>query len=247
MTSPSSAGVPQTQTTPYANKALKLLLGVAAFLVCLHLIFQYINMEVFYQQSGQFYELSNRFDLDDESSLSTWYSQLLFFLIGIAALAVMNLEKRRPMRQLWKVIATIGILFSVDEIAGLHERLLQSIHVWLFKDNAPTGSANAWWVVLPFVLVVATWLGWKMLRLLPRRTTLLFIISGAVFISGAVIIDLSTNTVERETFLNQGIFVAVEESSELAGTVVALYAILAYIEKFHGSKLFAAAKELKTK
>lgn len=228
-----------------SRKILVVLIASASLLVVLHLVFQYVNMEVFYQQNGQFYELSNRFDLDDESSVATWYSQLLLLLIGSGAGLIAYMQRDRARRRLWTLLAAVGVLFSLDEIAGLHERLLQTVHVAFFKDNAPTGLANAWWILLPFILAAASYVGWKMLKLLPLATTRKFIISGIVFLVGAVAIDLITPSIYRETFLQQGLFVAAEESFELFGTVLALYAVIAHIELFHRQQISGAIKQLK--
>lgn len=234
-----------TAKRPFATRMLGVLIGLILILTAIHLFFQYLNLIVFYQQVGQFYELSNRFDFDDEASVPTWFSQALFLVIGVAALLAGYLQANRPARRLWWMIGAIGLIFSLDEISGLHERVLQSLHVIFFQDASPTEFANAWWVILPFVLLISAWLVWKMLHLLPGRTILLFVLSGTVFLSGAVITDLMTITADRETYLNQGIFVAVEETLELIGAAIGLYAIVNYLETYHRETLSKAVKQLK--
>jgi hypothetical protein len=155
------------------------------------------------------------------------------------------LQTNQPARRIWWLIAGIGLMFSIDEISALHERVLQTLHVTVFQDASPTGLANAWWIVLPFVLLFSAWIIWKMLHLLPRRTIFIFVIGGFVFLSGAVIVDLLTSAGSRETFLNQGIFVAVEETLELLGAIIGLYAIVDYIEIYHHSAVSKAVKSLK--
>ncbi|HYF96808.1 MAG TPA: hypothetical protein VD947_02080 [Patescibacteria group bacterium] len=230
-----------------AIRILWVLLSVTFIITATHLLFQYLNLAVFYQQVGQFYELSNRFDFDDESSVPTWFSQLLFLAIGVSALFAAYLQKDKAPRRLWSIIAGIGLVFSLDEISGLHERVLQSIHVLLFQDAGPTKLANAWWVVLPFVLIICGWLIWQIARLLPTRTLFIFVLSGFVFLSGAVLIDLFTSVASRETFLNQGVYVAIEETLELIGTIIALYAILDYLETNYHTTIANAIRQLKPK
>lgn len=230
--------------TNRAKRVVRVMLAIALLLIFLHFVFQYINMNVFYQQNGQFYELSNRFDLDDESSVSTWYSQVLLLATGIGALLIAFLTKNKVTKKLWNTIGAIGILFSLDEIAGLHERFLQSVHVLLFQDNAPTGFANAWLVLLPAILLVAGWLAYHMLRLLPKETTMLFVFGGIIFLLGSVGIDLITPTIDRETFLQQGVFVGLEETFELIGTIVAFYAVARHLEINHNKELSEAYRAL---
>lgn len=229
----------------YSTRLLWTLLAAIGIVLGLHLLLQYLNLQVFYQQNGQVYELSNRFDLDDESSVPSWFSQALFLAIGAGAGLAAYLQTNKPIRRLWQVIAALGLLFSIDEVSTLHEHVLQTVHVLFFKDASPTGLANAWWLVAPFILLAGGWMLWKMMRLLPRRTMLLFGIAGLAFLSGAIVIDLLTSIVPRETFLNQGILVASEETLELLGTATALYAIINYLETRHHTSLARAIKQLR--
>jgi MFS family permease len=229
----------------FATRILLSLVVVTLIITGTHLLFQYLNLVVFYQQVGQFYELSNRFDLDDESSVPTWFAQALFLTIAASAFLAGYLQTSRPARRIWWLIATVGLIFSLDEISALHERILQTLHVTVFQDASPTGLANAWLIVFPFVLLFSAWLIWKMLHLLPPRTIFLFVFGGFVFLAGAVVADLLTSIAPRETFLNQGVFVAIEETLELLGAIIGLYAIVNYLETHHQPAISKAIKSLK--
>lgn len=234
---------PPKRSAPY--RILRILLIATGTLVAAHLLMQYLNLEVFYQQNGQAYELSNRFDFDDESSVPTWYAQALFLLFGVTALLCAYLEKSRALQRLFGLMGVIALAFSIDEGAGIHEFVLQTIHVWFFADASPTKSNNAWLLVLPLVMLAGLWFLIKIWKLLPLRTITLFVIAGGLFFSGAIFVDLITNTSERETFLNQGIFVAIEESMELFGTVIAIYALVDYLHRVHAAKIRAALRQLR--
>lgn len=210
-----------------------------------HLLLQYLNLEVFYQQNGLVYELSNRFDLDDEASVATWFSQALFLAISICAALAAYLSSRAAVRRLWQFIAVLGLLISVDEVAGLHEFVLQSLHNIFFRDSAPTITNNAWLLVTPFILAAVMWFIWKTAKLLPRRTIMLFSVGIFTFLIGAVFFDALASIVDRETFWNQGIFIAIEETLELLGNVIVLYAIADYIESQHGPRLKSALSRLR--
>lgn len=235
----------KTNKSLYSRKLLKIVLSFAAGLLATHLLLQYLNLEVFYQQNGQVYELSNRLDLDDETSVPTWFSYMTFFGTGCLALLAGYLQKDAVKRRLWVMIGSLALLFSLDEAAGLHEFFLQTLHVIFFQDAAPTESDNAWLLVAPFIFAVGLWLIWKMFRLLPRRTVVLFAVSGVIFLSGAVIVDLLTSVTDRETFTNQGLMVGAEEGMELFGSVIALYAVANYLEIYHGPVLTRAFRQLR--
>ncbi|MBW3568904.1 hypothetical protein KY385_02120 [Candidatus Parcubacteria bacterium] len=228
----------------YAMRLLRILLSATVLIFFMHLLLQYLNWLVFYQQNGLVYELANRFDLDDESSVPTWFSQILFFLIGVLALLAAYLEAKIAPRRLWQVIGAVGLIFSIDEVAGLHEFVLQSLHVLFFKDATPTSSDNAWLLIAPIILLAASVFAWKMWRLLPRRTLFLFVAAGSIFLVGAIAVDMLTSVVPRESFLNQGMLVAFEETLELLGTVIVVYAIVDFLEIHHRMALGKARKQL---
>lgn len=228
-----------------ARRILIILLISTLVLAGLHLLLQALNLEVYHQQHGQFYELSNRFDLDDEASVPTWFSLVLFLLISVGAAFARYLEKNKDVRRVWGLVALIALLFSIDEASGLHEFALQTLHVMFYQEAAPTESSNAWLLVAPFVLAAGLWMLWKMFQHFPRRTMILFGISGVIFLTGAMGIDLIISINERETFLNQGLMVAAEETLELLGMVMVCYTIADYIEQRHGRRFAKAVAQLR--
>lgn len=183
-----------------SNKLLRVLLSVGFLLFVIHLGLQYLNIVVHYQQVGSIYELSNRFDFDDEASVPTWFSQLLYLNLSIMAFLAAYLQTEKFKKIVWLIIGLAGILFSIDEIAGLHEYMLQQIHVHFFEDSAATGSDNAWLVVVPFLIIMFISLIWMSFKTLPKRTVILFVISGLLVSTGAIFIDLMAVVEEREDF-----------------------------------------------
>lgn len=230
---------------PVATRLTWWLVVVTMVLLGVHIVLQYLNFVVFGEQQGQIYELSNRFDLDDEISVPTWFSQVLFLMIGAGAWLAAYLQTNKTARGLWSIIAAIGLLISLDEVASLHEFFLQSLHVLFYQDSSPTSSANAWLLITPFVLLAAAWLARQLMRYLPRRIVLLFVAGGAVFLVGAVAFDALTSVVPRNSFINQGVLVAIEETLELLGAIIVLYAIANYLEAKHYKVLSRTVLQLK--
>lgn len=222
-----------TTALPYTRQLAKMLLMIVALLTVTHLVMQYLNLEAYGQQNGQIYELSNRLDMDDEASVPTWFSQLFFMIAAVGSFLAAAVQVSADKRRIWWILGGIGVYFSVDEAAGLHEYLLQTVHVLAYQESSPTFMQNAWWLLAPVLVAVAGWLLWRMLKLLPLRTVLLFAAGGAFFVIGAVLIDVIANTTPRETFLNQGIMVALEETMELVGSVTIIYAVSEYLEGQH--------------
>ena len=121
-------------------------------------------------------------DLNGEGNLPTWFSSGLLLiaamLLGGLAMTVVPAQRRA-----WALLALVFAGLSLDEAASLHE-----------MSNAPLrrllhlGPA----LYFPWIIggaVVAALVGmseWRLLRSLPRRTALGFIVAGAVFVTGAI-------------------------------------------------------------
>lgn len=234
-------------SAPLATRLLKTLLSVVLFAFFAHLLLQFLNLNVYHQQHGQIYELSNRFDLDDEASVATWISQALFLLLSILAAVCAYVQINKPARRFWGLIAITGLVLSIDEIAALHEYILQTIHVIFFQDASPSGFANAWLLVLPFIFALGSWIIWTAFRYVPKFTVLLFAVSGITFLLGAVGVDLVASIVEREGFLNQGLYVATEETLELIGVVLFIYASAHYLETNHSRAIGNVTRHLQAR
>lgn len=219
-------------------------LGIVGALLVLHLTFQYLNLERYQEKQGQVFELSNRFDMDDEASLPTWFAQ--FFLLSIAGTAFLagRLESARSTRRAWYGVAGIGLVVAIDEVAAIHELVLQTAHLVYYGEAAPTAVLNAWWLALPFILAAGLGLLWWLYQHLPKRTCLLLLIAGVTFLTGSVGFELFSNDVAKTSFLYQGVMTGAEESLEMLGSLIGLYAVVAHLESRHGDRLRAVRKTL---
>jgi len=176
------------------------------------------------------------FSLDNEANIPTFYSflALLFtsLLLGVIAHAK-NLDSS-PYKQHWKVLSFIFLYLSLDEGGQLHEKLIPPLRNLL---NA-TGFLFYTWV-LPFgFLVVIFLLSYsKFLFHLPLSTRKLFVAATALYIAGAMGLELVGGFI----FTTKGIhplFYAIattlEESLEMLGIVVFIHALILYIKTYVG-------------
>ncbi len=229
-----------------SKKILFWLVVSIAIFTTIHLTLQYINTEYFNLSYGNFYEVTNRFDFDDEASIPTWFAQALFLLLAMLAGLTSYLEKNKRSRWVWTTLSVLAVLGSVDEVSTVHESGLQSIHLLFFNENAPTLLANAWVVIVPLVLIIATLFLYFSYKVLPKPTVKLFVIGAVVYISGAVGVDIITSTLlESTAFIEQGVFVAIEEVSELIGLTIMVFATSSYLESNYGKRISRSISALK--
>lgn len=177
--------------------------------------------------------LIGRFDLNGEGNIPAWFSAMLLFLTGLTLLCI-GRQDGTSWRGHWMALGTIFILLSLDENASLHERTIKPL-----RDQLQTSGIFYFAWLIPALIFVAGVLIFCLpfLLKLPRKTAILFVVAGAIYLSGAVGMEMISGVwVEKhdETNLTSAILSAVEETLELAGTILFLYANLDYAARRHG-------------
>lgn len=171
-------------------------------------------------------------DVDVERSAFTWISVLsLFAAAGLLFIAADEASSRRdPFKWHWYFLALLFLLLSFDEFCGIHEKVSSALGsrmdnsgLLYFAWAAPAGILSLVGLVayLPFI------------RSLPPRIGVLFLLSAALFLSGAVILEMfggSVAEVEGVESVRYRILTNMEEGLELAGTLAFIYGLLRYRE-----------------
>ncbi|MEG4343385.1 hypothetical protein QUB70_08850 [Microcoleus sp. A003_D6] len=176
------------------------------------------------------------FNVDAERNIPTLYSflALLFSSLLLGAIAyAKNLDSCRY-KQHWKILSFIFLYLSIDEAGQLHEKLIDPTRSLL---NA-TGFLYFTWIV-PFGFLVAIFLlsYTKFLLHLPVSTRKLFVAASALYIGGAIGMEIpggylaSTTGKESVPYL---IVATIEESLEMLGIVVFIHALISYIKTYLG-------------
>lgn len=180
---------------------------------------------------GGTYVLLRPFDVNGEGNVWTWFSSAIHLLIS-AMCGYIALRRRRARARFathWAVLSVLFLVVSVDETAALHEEAIVPL-----RDLLGTSGLlyNAW--VVPAFLLLAilavAYLPW--LRHLPNRVARLIVGAAALFVGGGAGVELLTGDykeahgTEGFTF---GVLTAVEESLEIAGLILFVYALLVFL------------------
>lgn len=171
------------------------------------------------------------FDLDHENNLPTWYSSSALLLCAVLLTGI-GLHKRQVgdrYARHWIALAIIFAFLSLDEMASIHERTIIPLQHLFGLD----GYFRFAWVVLggPFVFILAlAYL--PLLNGLPRRTRNQFICAGTLYIGGALGIEMVgakyISLYGKGTLMYWNIY-TLEESLEMFGVVVFIYALVSYM------------------
>lgn len=129
--------------------------------------------------------LVGMFSLSYEQNVPTWYSSLLLAAcaVSLAAIAQHAQERAAPFRRHWWVLAAGFTLMSLDEIAELHEHAGELVHMGdvIYFD----------WIVPAAILVAVVGLAYlPFLRALPAPRRREMIIAAALYLGGAVLMEL---------------------------------------------------------
>jgi len=177
--------------------------------------------------------LTPLFDLSTDSSIPTWYSSATL-LISAILLAIISIGKKEEKDQLavyWGVLAVIFLYLSIDEVGRIHENIGQMIKVKF------TGEAHGFvhypWVIYGAALVLVVAVGYiNFLRRIPFKTMLLMVISGAVYVGGALgmeMINARYDDLHGSQNLTYQMMTVFEEFLEMSGIAIFIYTLMSYI------------------
>lgn len=185
--------------------------------------------------------LAMRFHLGAEASLPTWYSSFQL-LICAALLLSIGLRAQRigeKFSRHWLGLSGLFLYISIDEVATFRESLAQLSEPYVNT----TGLLYYSWVIaaIPIVLMLAL-LYCKFIFNLPKSIRLLVILAGGLFLGGALGLEMLTALIHSasgsqiladasaEVNLIYSLATTVEETLEMAGVTVFIYALLLYIQ-----------------
>lgn len=239
-----SMSVPAEELRP-GTIARALLAGVAA------LIAAYALTGILAQatQNARLFGLVRMFDLDGERNIPALYSTCLFLLCGILFLLVgrATVATNTP-AWAWWLLGAVFLLFGVDEFVGIHEELTEPVrnafklsgvfyYAWVVP-YAIAGVILALFLIRTFIELPAGLKGW-------------FIVSGALLVVGTIAFEMIGGWLfeasGRQRGLLNAVLVAVEETCEMAGLIVLIYALLRLLgERFGGFSLVVPAPDRDT-
>lgn len=180
------------------------------------------------------------FSLSYEQNIPTWYSSALLFSCSaaLALIAAGSRRERAPFVRHWWGLAAAFLYISLDETASIHEgagRFFKLHGVFYFS-----------WVIPAGIIVAAIGLAYlRFLAHLPRGARRQFIISGVIYVGGALFMELPLGYwTEREGSRNfvYAAIDAVEEGMEILGASLFLLALVDYIHA-HGYRLIFSAPQ----
>ncbi len=212
----------------HPKKVLVFLLSIAISLILVNCLVWFLNRTNSQSMAG----INRLFNLNTEANIPTTFSVLLLFTVFLLLLLKTWKIRRekKPFFFQWALLTGGFLYICIDEGAAIHEMLVPILAK--FVDIGPYGIFTFNWVLVAIIILpILGFIFRKFLFQLPRPILVLFIISGSLYIIGSIgmemlggIIAQLYKTKSLEYFLEY----TVEESLEMFGVILFLYALLVH-------------------
>lgn len=211
------------------EKLFRILLLVAGGLLAASLAGQAVR---FATGDGHLWGFTPKFNLDAEMNVPTWFSAMLFFLAALLLVRVASSEEKRVgggVQRRWRFLALAFLLCSIDEVAAVHEMLVDPM-----RDLFHAGGLLYFsWVIpgLALVVFLAVIYGPLFLRL-PADLRWNFVAAAVVFLTGTLGLEmLGAAYVQRfgPDHFTYALLANAEEFLELLGQILFIKALLALL------------------
>ncbi|HJN15273.1 MAG TPA: hypothetical protein QGH10_07285 [Armatimonadota bacterium] len=204
-------------------------MAVIAFVLCLASLCVNVPTRVLHVENVPFDHL---LDVIQEGNIPTYFSTVILalaaLLLWVVAAGVGSDDPRgaRP----WKALSLIFLYLSVDEASQLHELSRRIPKHWL-----PDWGILHWpWVIIGTVGVIALILGFcRFLKQLQKDTRVGIIVAGAIFIGGALGLELVGASLISSDGPQLALVIeeTVEEFMEMTGVILFINALLLHITR----------------
>jgi len=202
------------------------LLGIIFFLLFVHI---FLKIFTFYSNHGDW--TASLFDFNGEMNIPAIYSFMTLFLCSILLSILSVIQKIKVQSYLpWLGLAVCFLFISIDEIAQIHE----CINIPIREELNLSGPFFFSWII-PYGLgvIVLLLMYLRFLFRLPKRILILFIVSGVIYILGAIgfeILEGMEYDLNGDYYSVQFcVLYTIEEFLEMLGVATFLYSLLLYI------------------
>lgn len=186
---------------------------------------------IFYFRGNNIRWFYNMFNLTTEGNIPTFYSSITIFISAILLGFIAFFRKKNNLPHiLWLYLSLIFLFLSIDEASEIHERIGT-----IFEDNLNLTGFLSWGWVIPYgllLLVFATIYFFKFLPQLPKKINWLFLISGIIYVFGAIGFEMlaaQNYSSYNNSEILDSIYYSIEEFFEMLGIALFIYSLLLYI------------------
>ena len=217
------------------NSIAFFLSAIAVFLILASIIGQSIAYLNNYEQLSLFaQQLIRIFELGSEHNIPTHFSALLILFSALLLFFIFFVEttKNSWSKTYWLILAGGFFFMAADETYQVHEKLIDPVQHLL--PGTSFGIFYFAWVIPYFIIVltIAVFFA-RFLMKIPSKTKNRFLIAAAIYLGGAIGIELIGGyyfELHGSDNFTYNMIQTVEESMEITGLIVFIWALLKSIE-----------------
>jgi len=172
-----------------------------------------------------------RFSFNKEGNFPSLYSAFAIFFASGLLYIIAKSTKRKKEYYNWMGLSFVFLFLSLDEWFSLHEKLAVPTRELLSTSGIFT---FAWIIPYGIVLLIFTLAYLRFLFYLPKKTKYLFVTAGSIYVAGALGMEMVGGMI-YELYGRHNLYYAIEytieESLEMIGIVIFIYALMGYICK----------------
>jgi hypothetical protein len=225
------------------NVIFRVLLAITVLLVIASVSGQ---LSKYLADHDQVFGLVPLFNADGDRNIPNVFAVLQFamsaFLLMIIAHGVV--KAKGPYAVQWSILTVIFVLFAIDEAWALHKMLTNPLSLQtrgVFNDFFAAIFYYAWVIVgIAFVGLVGLFF-LRFLWALPAATRNIFLLSGGLFVAGAVGVEMICGYYAYEygtRNLTYNLIANVEEALEMFGLTLFIHGLLGYLREQRRSLSF---------
>lgn len=234
--------LPRDRPGETANRDVDLVLDADFFLraaFCCIVVFMVLNLLAAYAlvSEADVPMLATRaFLLDQEANLPTLFAfgLLVFNSILLALIGARALLAQQRFRFHWALLAALFFLLAFDEAASLHERLNEPVRAALGTSG---GFYFAWVIPVGGIAALLAFSYLQFLHALPAPLGRLFVLSGALFVAGALGVEMlgaAYYEANGKLTMTYQIIATAEETLEMLGLAVFAYTLMRFLARLKG-------------
>ncbi len=177
------------------------------------------------------------FDLNGEANIPTWFSSTQLFSLFVLSIIYSIQIENEHLRRFYFLIGLVFLFFSADETSMIHEGI--TFHFSKLSIHSFFPDAHGMWIlVYPIILIILGCIFWKGLLAFWNEKTgrAIFIIGAVVFVAGGVgfeVFGYYLSFYQKAEPMLHIIEVTAEESFELLGQSLMIYALLSKLYSTH--------------
>lgn len=217
----------------FPKKILLFLLSIVLLLLAGHILGQMLIN--YYPDVSKFEKFARWMNFNREVNFPSLFSAGILFISSIllAIIGVSSKDSNRPYFG-WYGLSVVFYFLAIDEAISIHEMFNK-----FARDNFGIGGVFYYGWIIPYGIALMVLLGVYIpfLKMLPMDIALLFIVSGLIFVIGAVGFEMLggryKDLYSEETNMYV-VYFTIEEFLEMTGISLFIYSLLTYISDHIG-------------